>query len=113
MIRFIDLYRDQFGVEAICATFRVTERGFITFRGSRAAKMCPASDRQVRDEVLIPVLKDIHQANYWVYGVRKMRHPLIRAGWPGPVHACNVQSRDKWRCSRPQTPHNYPCETFW
>jgi len=81
MIRYIDLYRDQFGVEAICRVLRVTERGFITSRGYRAAKTRPASHRQVRDAVLIPILKDIHQANYGVYGVRKMWHSMTRAGW--------------------------------
>src|SRR5690625_6460148 len=81
MIRYIDLYRDQFGVEAICRVLRATERGFITSRGYRAAKTRPASHRQVRDAVLIPILKDIHQANYGVYGVRKMWHSMTRAGW--------------------------------
>jgi len=82
MIRYIDLYRDQFGVEAICRTLGATERGFITSRGYRAAKTRSASHRQVRDAVLIPILKDVHEANYEVYGVRKMWHAMSRAGWP-------------------------------
>lgn len=81
MIRYIDLYRDQFGVEAICRVLSASERGFITSRGYRAAKTRPASNRQVRDAALIPVLKDIHKANYGVYGVRKMWHAMSRAGW--------------------------------
>src|SRR5690625_5804725 len=88
MIRYIDLYRDQFGVEAICRVLRVTERGFITSRGYRAAKTRPASHRQVRDAVLIPILKDIHQANYGVYGVRKMWHSMSRAGWMSGRDQC-------------------------
>src|SRR5690625_7027350 len=80
MIRYIDLYRDQFGVEAICRVLRATERGFITSRGYRAAKSRPASHRQVRDAVLISILKYIHQPNYGVYGVLKMWHSMTLAG---------------------------------
>lgn len=38
MIAFIDEYREQFGVEAICRILGATECGFITSRGYRAAK---------------------------------------------------------------------------
>ena len=38
MIRFIDMNRDDFGVEAICRVMRETECGFITSRAYRAAK---------------------------------------------------------------------------
>ena len=31
--------------------------------------------------MLIPVIRDLHQANYGVYGVRKMWHAMRRAGW--------------------------------
>jgi len=42
MIRFIDLFKDRFGVEPICVTLAGTERGFITARGYRAAKRRPS-----------------------------------------------------------------------
>ena len=80
MIAFIDEHRDQFGVEAICRTLRATECGFITSRGYRAAKRRPASERALRDELLIEELKRIHAENYSVYGVRKMHHAMRRAG---------------------------------
>ena len=38
MIRFIEVFRDQFGVEPICATLGGTDRGFLTARGYRAAR---------------------------------------------------------------------------
>lgn len=38
MIAFIDMHREQFGVEAICRILGATECGFITSRGYRAAK---------------------------------------------------------------------------
>lgn len=81
MIRFIDEHRDRFGVEAICRTLRATTCGFITSRAYRAAKTRPASVRALRDEVLLPEIKRIHQENYSVYGVRKMHHAMLRSGW--------------------------------
>ncbi|EYT49188.1 hypothetical protein D641_0108935 [Brachybacterium muris UCD-AY4] len=48
MIAFIDMHRDQFGVEAICRILGATECGFITSRGYRASKNRNASARSVR-----------------------------------------------------------------
>ena len=81
MIDFIDMHREQFGVEAICRTLRATECGFITSRGYRASKNRKASARSVRDEILIEEVQRIHQENYSVYGVRKMWHAMRHVGW--------------------------------
>ena len=81
MIRFIDMNRDDFGVEAICRVMRETECGFITSRAYRAAKTRPTSARALRDAILIEELRRIHAENYSVYGVRKMHHAMVRAGW--------------------------------
>lgn len=81
MIRFIDLYRDRFGVEFLCRTLRAAVRGFLTSRGYRAAKTRQPSARQLRDELLIPEIQRLHAENYGVYGVRKMHALLKRAGW--------------------------------
>ena len=81
MIAFIDANRDQFGVEAICRTLGATECGFITSRGYRAAKTRPASARALRDVLLLEEIERIHEENYSVYGVRKMHHAMVRAGW--------------------------------
>lgn len=81
MIAYIDMYRDQFGVELICRTLAATEGGFLTSRGYRAAKTRPASDRALRDAELIPVIERIHAENYGVYGVRKIWHAMRREGW--------------------------------
>lgn len=43
MIRYVDAFRDRFGVEAIFRTLGATECGFLTARGYRAAKTRPAS----------------------------------------------------------------------
>lgn len=81
MISYIDMYRDRFGVEPICRVLSATASGFITSRGYRAAKTRPVSDRALRDELLIPVLEELHAEHYSVYGVRKMWHVLRRQGW--------------------------------
>jgi len=81
MIAYIDMYRDQFGVELICRTLGATEGGFLTSRGYRAAKTRPASDRHLRDAALIPVIERIHAENYGVYGARKIWHAMRREGW--------------------------------
>lgn len=81
MIAYIDLYRGQFGVELICRTPAATEGGFITSRGYRAAKTRPASDRQLRDVELLPVIAQVHAANYGVYGARKIWRVMLREGW--------------------------------
>lgn len=81
MTAYIDMFKDRFGVESICRVLGATGRGFITSRGYRAAKTRPASQRAQRDAALVPVVKELHRANYGVYGVRKMWHAMARAGW--------------------------------
>lgn len=81
MIAFIDEYRDRFSVEFICRTLnREREGGFVTSRGYRNAKYGAPSARTVRDEWLVEQVRQIHAANYGVYGIRKMWHALRRAG---------------------------------
>lgn len=81
MIRYIDMFRDRFAVVSIGRVLGATDRGFMTSRGYRVAKALPASDRSRRDAALIPVVKELHRANYGVYGVAKMWHAMTRAGW--------------------------------
>jgi hypothetical protein len=80
MIAFIDRHREKFRVEAICRILAATECGFITSRGYRASKNRPASARSVRNEMLVEEVQRIHQANYCVYGARKMWHAMPRPG---------------------------------
>ncbi|MTH67301.1 IS3 family transposase, partial [Agromyces bracchium] len=81
MIRFIDEYRDRFGVELICRVLRPAVRGFVTARGYRAAKTRVPSARALRDELLVPEVARLHAENYGVYGRRKMHALLRRQGW--------------------------------
>lgn len=82
MIRYIDRYRNRFGVENICTALQENlAGGFITSRGYRAAKARVPAARTLKDQLLIPELVKIHEENYGVYGVRKMGHAMRRAGW--------------------------------
>ena len=80
MTPFIDMDHDDFGVKAICCMMCETICGFITSRAYRVAKTRPASARALRDQSLIPKFKCVHEQNYSVYGARKMRHAMRRAG---------------------------------
>lgn len=81
MIRFIDEYRDRFGVEFLCRALRTAVRGFLTSRGYRAAKQRTSSARQLRDELIVPEIQQLHARKYGVYGRRKMHALLRREGW--------------------------------
>lgn len=82
MIRFINTYKDLFGVEPICRVLSEhLDGGFITASGYYRAIGRVASARSLSDQLLIPELIKIHQENYGVYGVRKMWQAMRRAGW--------------------------------
>ena len=81
MIRFIDEYRDRFGVELICRVLRPAVQGFLTSRGYRSAVGRAPSARQLRDDLLVPEVVRLHAENYGVYGRRKMHALMRRQGW--------------------------------
>ena len=81
MIRFIDEYRDRFGVELICRVLQPAVQGFLTARGYRAAVGRAPSARQLKDELLVPEIARLHAENYGVYGRRKMHALMRRQGW--------------------------------
>ena len=80
MIRFVDEHRDRFGVEPLISVLRATDAGFLSVSGYSAAKARPPSPRAVADTVLTERIRAVHEANYGVYGVRKMWAALRRDG---------------------------------
>ncbi|WP_231560352.1 IS3 family transposase [Microbacterium hominis] len=80
VVAFIDANKDdvvdgrRFGVELICRLLQVAPSSYY------AAKTRIPSARSVRDEELIPQLVDLWEANYRVYGVRKLWKAARRAG---------------------------------
>jgi len=88
-VRFIDEHRDRFGgVEPICT--RLTTHGCpIDPSTYYKIKKWPVSARTVRDAELTALIKQIHAANYGVYGARKVWHELRRQGYA--VARCTVE----------------------
>jgi putative transposase len=72
--RFIDEHRDRFGVEPICTTLQVAPSTYY------AAKRRAPSTRALGDAVLKPQLSLVHEANFGVYGARKLWRQLLREG---------------------------------
>lgn len=81
MLRFIDEYRESFGVELICRVLRPAVTGFLTARGYRAAVGRVPSARELRDDLLVQEIARLHAENYGVYGRRKMHALMRRQGW--------------------------------
>ena len=74
MVDYIDQHRESFGVEPICTVLQVAPSTYY------AAKARPPSQRQLRDEVIVVAMLAIWQANYSVYGARKLWKAMQRAG---------------------------------
>lgn len=92
VVKFIDDNRQEFGVEPIVRVLKDTPARIAT-SSYYAYKNRPPSDRQVRDERLKVVIKEIFEGNFEVYGVRKIWHALNRdhAGEFGHVARCTVE----------------------
>jgi putative transposase len=77
LIAYVDAFRDQFGVEPICTV--LTEAGAKIAPSSYYAHHArPPSQRSVADAVLDERITALFEANYRVYGVRKMWKALNR-----------------------------------
>jgi transposase InsO family protein len=71
---FIDQHRGRFGVEPICRTLGVSASAYYQRKtGERSA-------RRVEDERLLARIGELHAANYFAYGYRRMWKALGRAG---------------------------------
>jgi putative transposase len=72
--RYIDEHRGRFGVEPICRVLGVSASAYYQrATGERSA-------RQVEDERLLERIRELHAANYYAYGSRRMWKALTRAG---------------------------------
>jgi putative transposase len=104
--RYVDEHRERFGVEPICTTLGVSVSAYYQRRSDRR------SPRVVEDERLLARIRELHAANYYAYGYRRMWKTLRRAGEQLP--RCRVQRLMKangivgakrrgkpWRTTRP------------
>ena len=79
----MDEHRGRFGVEPICETLGVSASAYYQrATGERSA-------RAVADERLLGRIGELHAANYYAYGYRRMWKALLRAGEHVP--RCRVQ----------------------
>ena len=74
MSAFIEDRRADFGVEPICRTLGVSASAYYERRTGRR------SERAIEDERLLEVIREVHAANYFAYGYRRMWVALRRAG---------------------------------
>src|SRR5438445_13108921 len=72
--RYIDSHRSHYGVEPICEVLQVAPSTYY------AAKRRPPCRRRLRDEELRAHIARVVEANYGVYGVRKVWRQLNREG---------------------------------
>ena len=70
----MDEHRGRFGVEPICRTLGVSVSAYYQRRGGQP------SARAVEDERLLARIRELHAANYYAYGYRRMWKALGRAG---------------------------------
>ena len=84
MSRYIDEHRGRFGVEPICRTLDVSASAYY-----QRARPAARSRRAVEDERLLGRIRELHAANYYAYGSRRMWNALTRAG--EPVARCRVE----------------------
>ena len=87
MISFVDAYRDDHGVEPICRVLAIAPS---TYHAHVARRVRPetAPARVKRDAMLSIAIKRVFNANFQVYGVRKVWRQLLREGFD--VARCSV-----------------------
>ncbi len=79
MIRFVDAYRDDHGVEPICRVLAIAPSTYHESVRRRAApETAPARVR--RDAILRVEIRRVFNENFQVYGVRKVWRQLLREG---------------------------------
>jgi putative transposase len=72
--RYIDEHRGRFGVEPICRTLGVSASAYFQRASGRRSR------RAIEDERLLERIRELHAANYYAYGSRRMWIALRRAG---------------------------------
>lgn len=87
-VEFVDSQRVEHGVQPVLTALEDTPAQ-IAPSTYYAAKTRPASARAVRDSELLDRIEAVHEANYGVYGARKVWHELNRQDVP--VARCTTE----------------------
>ncbi len=74
MSAFIEEYRARFGVEPICSTLGVSASAYYERASGRRSRA------PLEDERLLERIRELHAANYFAYGYRRMWKALLRDG---------------------------------
>jgi putative transposase len=85
MSGMVDAHRDEFGVEPICRALGIAPSTYYSVKASQASP----SARAVRDDDLAQRIREVHEKNLGVYGVRKVWWQL--AGEDVKVARCTVE----------------------
>src|SRR3954469_23479328 len=88
MIAFIDDHREVYGVEPICRILPIAP-STCHARLAQRADPAKASPRTRHDLVLMEQIRRVHEANFGVYGARKVWRQLAREGIA--VARCTVE----------------------
>ena len=88
MIAFVDDHRGAYGVEPICRVLRIAPSAYYARLACRADP-AKASARRRRDAELRAEIRRVHEANFGVYGARKVWRQLGREGIA--VARCTVE----------------------
>lgn len=88
MIAFIDDHRGVYGVEPICRVLPIAPSTYHA-HVARRADPAKASPRTRQDRVLMERIRQVHAANFSVYGARKVWRQLGREGIT--VARCTVE----------------------
>ena len=83
IVAYIDEHKDEHGVEPICEQLQIAPSTYY------AAKSREPSARSVRDQATTKVIEQVHEANFGVYGARKVHAEMRRQGHQ--VARCTVE----------------------
>ena len=88
MIRFVDAYRDEHGVEPVCRVLAIAPSTYHQ-PARRRAQPATAPPRVQRDAGLMQEIRRVFDENFQVYGYRKVWRQLLREGHT--VARCTVE----------------------
>lgn len=77
MVSFIDEYRGRYGVEPICDQLPIAPSTYYLHK-ERERDSKKVSKREQRDQLLMPIIQQVWEDNFCVYGARKVWRQLQR-----------------------------------
>ena len=85
MRQFIDKHRDAYGVEPICKVLQIAPSGYRRYAAQQRNPELRCA-RAKRDDMLMPEIQRVWQANMQVYGADKVWRQLNREHDRGALH---------------------------